>query len=110
MKLPDLTSIQYYTLSQLVSGSKSGPELRQRLQEVGEKRSAPAYYQLFSRLVDKKYIRSWTEKVEVVPGRHVNVRYYEIEDLGHRAYVAAYNFAHQYRPTLVPDAGGLARA
>lgn len=93
MTPPDLSPIQFAVLGFLVSGPRTGKEIREYLDTEGESKSLPAFYQFMSRIdeeVDGKgFVRGWYEKDEV-RGQIVRRRHYELTLKGSAAYSNAY--------------------
>lgn len=79
VKLPEITALQFVTLSLLFSGEKTAGELRRQLGEWGGPRTAAAFSQLMTRLQRRAYI-------DVVRANRTGERFsesrYRLTDLG----------------------------
>ena len=77
MPLPRITHLQFLVLSLLDGGELSGRYLRERLDEVGERKSGPAFYQLMARLEESGFVEGWyevkPEKQQLVPERSYRI-------------------------------------
>lgn len=83
MALPKVTHLQFLVLDLVRDDAHSGRYLRERLAEEGAKKSAPAFYQLMSRLEDSRLISGWYESF-AVDGQTIKERKYEITPKGTR--------------------------
>jgi DNA-binding PadR family transcriptional regulator len=63
--LPTLTHLQYLVLGVLRHDEQPGRVVRQALARYGVRRSAPAFYQLMSRLEKAKLVEGWYEQITV---------------------------------------------
>lgn len=79
---PELTHLQFYVLSILISGPRPGRYVRQQLHTQGQNKTLAAFYQLMNRLEEAKMVRGWYE-TKVIDGQTIKQRHYEI--LGHGA-------------------------
>ena len=80
--LPKLTHLQFYVLSVLMDGQKSGREVRDKLTtEHGQKKTLAAFYQLMSRLEDAGMVKGWYESKHV-DGVTIKERRYELLGAG----------------------------
>jgi DNA-binding PadR family transcriptional regulator len=61
--LPDLTHLQFLVLGVLLTGEHSGRTIRRVIGEYGISRSAPAFYQMMSRLERDRIVEGWYEQV-----------------------------------------------
>ena len=89
--LPSLTHLQYLVLGVLRSDEQPGRVLRQALARYGVRRSAPAFYQLMSRLERARLVEGWYEQV-VVNDQAVTERRYRITPEGARLWSKAQGF------------------
>lgn len=104
MTLPNITHLQFLVLDILRLDLHSGRFLRARLAEEGATHSAPAFYQLMSRLENAQYVSGWYESF-VIDGQTLKERKYEIMPLGirqHDAVNAFYSQRPQHGPTSHP--------
>lgn len=84
--LPKLTHLQFYVLSVLMDGQKSGREVRGLLaREHSQKKTRAAFYQLMARLEEAKLIKGWYESKHVA-GNTIKERRYEILGAGAQAF------------------------
>ena len=81
--LPSLTHLQYLVLGVLRGAEQPGRVLRQALAEFGVRRSAPAFYQLMSRLEKARLVEGWYDQV-TVHDQAVTERRYRITPEGTR--------------------------
>lgn len=91
MALPEVTHLQFLVLDLVRDDPHSGRYLRERLSEEGEKKSAPAFYQMMARLEDSRLISGWYESF-VVDGQTIKERKYHITPKGLRAIKAVQDF------------------
>ena len=89
--LPSTTHLQQLILSALMNSDRSGREVREVMHRHGVKKSAPAFYQLMSRLERDRLVRGWYEAIEV-DGHRVKERRYQILAAGVHAFNAAKSF------------------
>ena len=100
-KLPDITHLQFEILRMLIEGGElSGSELRGGLRKWGWKKSAPAFYQLMSRLQDAKHVKG-IDRLDTVNGFRVKRRDYKITMDGRRAAIQLHDFYAHRKPGLV---------
>lgn len=83
MPFPEITHLQFRVLSFLAPSERTGRSIREELERGGDRRSAPAFYQLMSRLEDQGLVTGWYEAKEV-NGQRVRVRHYRIDPRGER--------------------------
>jgi DNA-binding PadR family transcriptional regulator len=100
MRLPELTHLQFFILSSLGLGSKSGATVRRELARQGHRKSGPAFYQLMARLEDAGVI-SGSYKSHVVDGYRVKERWYGLTGAGARACNATLEFYQRRTPLRV---------
>ena len=91
MPLP-IPHLQFLILSELVNGEAAGHELRAMLDEEGQRKTGPAFYQLMARLEDAKLVKGKYRNTDV-DGQIVRERRYEITGGGRRAVQAYLEFA-----------------
>ena len=89
--LPALTHLQYLVLGALRADEQPGRALRQVLASYGARRSAPAFYQLMSRLEKARLVEGWYEQI-VVHDQAVTERRYKITPEGIRSWTKAQRF------------------
>jgi DNA-binding PadR family transcriptional regulator len=90
-RLPAITHLQFLVLGSLLTGEQPGRELRRLLGRYGIRRSAPAFYQLMSRLEDAGLVEgAYTQKI--VQGQLIKERRYEVTPAGAREWTAARDF------------------
>jgi DNA-binding PadR family transcriptional regulator len=89
--LPVLTHLQYLVLGVLRSEEQPGRVLRSALTRYGVRRSAPAFYQLMSRLEKARLVEGWYEQI-VVGDQAVTERRYRITPDGARLWRKAQGF------------------
>ena len=89
--LPALTHLQYLVLGVLLVDDQPGRVLRNALTQYGVRRSAPAFYQLMSRLEKSKLVEGWYEQI-VVHDQAVTERRYRVTPEGARLWRKAQGF------------------
>lgn len=89
--LPALTHLQFLVLGVLSQDEQPGRVIRQALGTYGVRRSAPAFYQLMSRLESAGLVTGRYEQV-VVGDQAVTERRYRITDDGARMWSRARDF------------------
>ena len=89
--LPALTHLHYLVLGVLRAGDQPGRVLRQALNAYGVRRSAPAFYQLMSRLEKAGVVEGWYEQI-VVHDQAVTERRYRITPEGAKLWSKAHAF------------------
>jgi DNA-binding PadR family transcriptional regulator len=92
--LPAVTHLQFLVLGLLRPQEQSGRAIREALATYGVRRSAPAFYQLMSRLESAGLVEGHYEQV-VVGDQAVTERRYRITAEGQRAWTKAYDFYTQ---------------
>jgi DNA-binding PadR family transcriptional regulator len=70
-------------LSLLGEHTVSGRQLRERLKDIGLKRSGPAFYQLMARLEERGYVQGWYKQA-VIDGQIIKQRFYNVTSEGFR--------------------------
>lgn len=91
MALPKLTHLQFMTIGFLQHGARCGHDLRVALRRSGVRTSAPAFYQMMSRLEDHGLVRGSYDQ-QIVDGQMIRKRCYEVNALGARARQASRDF------------------
>ena len=91
MTLPKITHLQFSVLTYLHDAEHPGRDLRQRLAELGMRRSGPAFYQLMSRLEDAGLV-SGSYDQKIVDGQIIKERFYSITQEGLTAWQATRDF------------------
>src|SRR3954451_8610572 len=94
MPLPDITHLQFLVLASLLDGEQSGRFLRLKLDENGERKSGPAFYQMMARLEDAGLVRGHYDQ-KIVEGQIIKERHYCITAAGVAACRRAFEFYHQ---------------
>jgi hypothetical protein len=91
--LPDLTHLQFLVLDLLIESESglSASQLRESLNQHGEPRAGPKFYQLMKRLVKEGLIDTWSQSFDV-GGGVVNRTYYKQTDLGHTFWYSTLRF------------------
>ncbi len=88
-----ITHLQYLVLTELMHGDAAGHELRQMLKDEGINKSAPAFYQLMSRLEEGKWVKGEYWNVDI-DGQICRERRYEITGGGRAAAEDYWRFAN----------------
>ena len=89
--LPALTHLQFLVLGVLRADEQPGRVVRRALASFGVRRSAPAFYQLMSRLEKAKLVEGWYEQI-IVHDQAVTERRYRITPEGTRLWGQAQRF------------------
>jgi DNA-binding PadR family transcriptional regulator len=89
--LPALTHLQFLVLGVLRADEQPGRVLRHALAEYGVRRSAPAFYQLMSRLERAKLVEGWYDQI-TIRDQAVTERRYRITPEGLRLWRKAQGF------------------
>jgi DNA-binding PadR family transcriptional regulator len=95
MGLPEITHLQFLILQILGGLERSGKYIREQLEEYGEEKSLPAFYQAMSRLEDAGLVSGSARKVEI-EGLQLTERWYKVTIAGERARRAAIEFYAQH--------------
>ena len=90
-ELPGLTHLQFLVLGVLLSGQQSGRAVREAIGQYGIRRSAPAFYQMMSRLERDGIVEGWYEQTKV-GDQFVTERRYRTTAAGSRMWERAYGF------------------
>ena len=107
MPLPDITHLQFVVLASLLDGEQSGRFLRQILEEDGERKSGPAFYQMMARLEDAGLVDGHYDQ-KIVEGQIIKERRYRVTATGITACRRAYEFYRQRSGAFLE--GGFASA
>ncbi len=91
MPIPGATHLQFLVLSVLMDGERSGREIRAKLDEQGQKKSGPAFYQFMARLEEARLVVGRYEQ-KVVDGQIIKERRYELTGDGLRAWEEVRDF------------------
>jgi DNA-binding PadR family transcriptional regulator len=89
--LPAITHLQFLVLGIVRGGEQPGRTIRDVLARYGVRRSAPAFYQLMSRLESAGLVEGRYEQI-VVGDQAVTERRYRISADGQRAWSRAHEF------------------
>jgi DNA-binding PadR family transcriptional regulator len=89
--LPSLTHLQVLVLGALRGARQPGRVLRDTLASYGVRRTAPAFYQLMSRLESAGLVEGWYEQV-TVGDQAVTERWYRVTAEGTRQWTRAQKF------------------
>lgn len=63
--LPKFTHLQFLVLGILLSGERSGRDIRLAIEEFGVRNSAPAFYQMMARLERDEMVEGWYQQIKV---------------------------------------------
>jgi len=97
MPLPDLTHLQFLVLSILLDGEQAGRDVRQKLEDEGESKSGPAFYQMMARLEEAGSVEGWYDE-KVIDGQRIKERRYRITGAGEAARQEVWEFyRHHFR-------------
>lgn len=96
--LPEVTHLQFVILSALSDADQSGRDLRELLATHGVRNSAPAFYQMMSRLESSGLVEGWYEQM-LVDGQNIKERRYALRKPGERALADTRNF---YQAKIAP--------
>jgi DNA-binding PadR family transcriptional regulator len=83
--LPGVTHLQFAVLGQLLADEQAGRQLRRGLARLGERRSAPAFYQMMARLEDAGLVSGRYDQ-RLLDGQLIKERRYRITASGVRAW------------------------
>lgn len=89
--LPGVTHLQFAVLSQLLSAEQPGRLVRKALSRIGERRSAPAFYQMMARLEEAGLVAGRYDQ-RVLDGQLIKERHYRITAAGQRAWERTRDF------------------
>jgi DNA-binding PadR family transcriptional regulator len=98
-ELPGLTHLQFLVLGALLSGEQSGRAIRRAIEQYGVCRSAPAFYQMMSRLERDGMVEGWYEQVKV-GDQAVTERRYRTTAAGARMWQSACAFYEGVRRSV----------
>ena len=107
MPLPDISHLQYLLLAALIDGERSGRQLRAALEQQGERKSGPAFYQLMARMEDAKLVTGRYEQ-KIVEGQIIKERVYTASGAGVTAFETARDFYAAVAARQLGLEGGLA--
>jgi len=85
MSLPSITHLQFAVLGQLLREEKPGRQLRRGLARLGERRSAPAFYQMMARLEGARLVAGRYDQ-KLLDGQLIKERHYRITAAGLEAW------------------------
>jgi hypothetical protein len=91
MLLPDLTHLQMILIEALGGRRMSGRELRAALKKLKVNKTAPAFYQLMSRMEEGDFVKGEYEDKNI-DGVPIRERFYQITGHGVKAYEGARRF------------------
>src|SRR5580700_6746902 len=103
MRLPRITHLQALVLEALTEEERAGRELRVQLATHKVRTSAPAFYQMMSRLEGAGLVDGWYEQ-KLVHGQNVKERRYRLTARGTRA-LADIRAFYLDRPFMLRPAG-----
>jgi len=83
-RLPAITHLQFLVLEALTAHEHAGRDLRAMLTSYGVRNTAPAFYQMMSRLEEAGWVEGWYDQ-RLVGGQNVKERRYRITKAGTRA-------------------------
>jgi DNA-binding PadR family transcriptional regulator len=90
-RLPKITHMQFLVLGLLREREQPGRAIREALAAHGVKRSAPAFYQLMSRLERDRLVDGWYEQV-TAGDQAVTERRYRLRPAGAKLWTEARDF------------------
>jgi DNA-binding PadR family transcriptional regulator len=96
----ELSKLQYFVLTRLVRGQKSGQSLREDLASNGMKRTGPGFYQIMYRLLKGGLIEV-EEKPIILGGKQYREKHYRITDKGVFACEEHFRFAITAAPNVI---------
>ena len=85
MDLPELSHLQMLVIEALGARRVSGRELREAMGKLGLKKTAPAFYQLMSRLEEGHFVEGEYEQ-KLIDRVAIKERFYRLTGTGARAY------------------------
>jgi len=89
--LPSITHLQFAVLAQLLADEQPGRQLRRGLARLGERRSAPAFYQMMARLEEAGLVSGRYDQ-RVLDGQLIKERRYRVTAAGLRAWERTRDF------------------
>ena len=89
--LPSITHLQFLVLGLLLRDALPGRRLRRELAARGIRRTAPAFYQMMSRLEEAGFVRGWYDQ-KVVDGQIIKQRHYKLTASGAGAWTDTRDF------------------
>ena len=84
-RLPSITHLQFLVLGLLLRDPQPGRRIRRHLATHGVRRTAPAFYQMMSRLEEAGLVRGWYDQ-KVVDGQIIKERHYKLTPPGATAW------------------------
>jgi hypothetical protein len=85
MKLPKLTTLQFFVMDSVGNGVRSAGQVMKALKECDEARDPSAFYQLMGRMTRDKLVKGKI-KSSTFNGRHYRERFYLLTKNGKRLY------------------------
>ena len=82
--LPAITHLQFLVLEALAESEQAGRDLRALLTAHAVRSSAPAFYQMMSRLEEAGFVEGWYDQ-KLVDGQNIKERRYRLTRAGARA-------------------------
>jgi DNA-binding PadR family transcriptional regulator len=89
--LPAITHLQFAVLGQLLREELPGRQLRRGLARLGERRSAPAFYQMMARLEEAGLVSGRYDQ-RVLDGQLIKERHYRVTASGVSAWERTRDF------------------
>lgn len=99
-RLPSITHLQFLVLGLLLRDPQPGRRLRRDLAARGIRRTAPAFYQMMSRLEEAGLVRGWYHQ-KIVDGQIIKERHYKLTASG----AAAWTDTRDFYVAAVKDLG-----
>jgi DNA-binding PadR family transcriptional regulator len=84
-RLPSITHLQFLVLGLLLRDPQPGRRIRRDLATRGIRRTAPAFYQMMSRLEEAGLVRGWYDQ-KIVDGQIIKERHYKLTASGATAW------------------------
>jgi len=84
-RLPSVTHLQFLVLGLLLREPGPGRRIRRDLAAHGIRRTAPAFYQMMSRLEEAGLVRGWYDQ-KIVDGQIIKERHYKLTSAGAAAW------------------------
>jgi DNA-binding PadR family transcriptional regulator len=79
-----LSKLQLLFLGAIGSDKAKGREIREQIAKLGQRKSAPVFYQLAARLEDDNLIEGWYEE-RAIAGQVARERHYKLTAYGKQA-------------------------
>ena len=101
LMVPDLTHLQFLVLTALLDGERRGRDVRELLADEGHRKTAPAFYQMMSRMEDSRLIKGWYDE-KIVEGQRIKERWYKVTGHGQKAWdeVREFYLSHAKRRVI----------